>query len=84
MDSSDQQALTTGVVRRLGLDVGTLWLAHVALGGSASEQQIGDYCRGTGSLRQPDRDAVSQAVNEWESGTAVSLRAPYSFSQLTT
>ncbi|HJV97704.1 MAG TPA: hypothetical protein VJ617_01200 [Arthrobacter sp.] len=83
MDSADQQAITCGVIQELGLEFGALWLAHMALGGDASEEQLVNYCRGTGYLPAHNRDAVSQAVNEWDSGQAVVLRAPYSFSPMT-
>jgi hypothetical protein len=47
-----------------GLTLAELWLAYVAIGGSASQAQVAAYARG---LRCPDsyeHNLIAQAINE--------------------
>jgi len=83
MDEADQQALTGAVIRLHNLDIGSLWLDYVALGGDASEQDIRDYSLESGSLPEKERDALSQAVNECCAEADLGVRAPFSTSPMT-
>lgn len=82
MNASDQQALTCAVIREHGLDLGQVWLEHLALGGDASEEEIRDYSAGLASLSPKDRDALAQAVNEHCAAAGLLSRAPFSASLL--
>lgn len=82
MDAADQQVLTGAVIREHGLDMGRLWLEHLALGGDASEQEIRDYNAGLATLPPKDRDALTQAVNEHCAAAGLLSRAPFSGSLL--
>jgi hypothetical protein len=87
MDEQDQQALTGGVIQEHELDLAQLWLDYVALGGSATQQDIKDYSAGLTSLPAKERDILSQAVNERSDlqgrPREVLAMAPYSDSPLT-
>lgn len=83
MDGADQQALTCGVIERLGLDVEDLWLAQLTAGGTPSRSRFLAYCRSQGDLDCLARDAVSLAVNEMSAGNGSRLVAPYSFDRAT-
>lgn len=82
MDEVDQQALIGAVILEHGLDLDRLWLAHLALGGDASEQAIRDYSAGLAGLPVTDRDALAQAVNEHCVEAGLPARAPLSVSPL--
>jgi hypothetical protein len=82
VDAADQQALTGAVIREHGLDMGQLWLEHLALGGDASEEEIRDYSAGLAILPPKDRDALAQAVNEHCAAAGLLSRAPFSGSLL--
>jgi hypothetical protein len=78
----DQRALTIAIIERLDLDLGCLWIAHVALGGHASERQLTAYCQGLGKLPPSDRNLISHVINESETKFRLGLIAPYTFSPL--
>ncbi|AUZ33322.1 hypothetical protein C3B78_01705 [Arthrobacter sp. PGP41] len=82
MDAADQQALTGAVIREHGLDMGQLWLEHLAIGGDASEEEIRDYSAGLATLPPKDRDTLAQAVNEHCAAAGLLSRAPFSDSLL--
>lgn len=83
MDAADQQALTGAVIRLHNLDIGSLWLDYVALGGDASEQDVRSYSLESGVLPEKERDALSQAVNECCAEADLAVRAPFSSSPMT-
>jgi hypothetical protein len=84
VDSSDQQALTCGVIERLELDVSDLWHAQLAAGGTPNQAQFLSYCLFQCGLDSWARDAVSLAINEMNAGQGLLLRVPYSFDLDTT
>lgn len=78
MDEVDQQALTRAVIEEHGLELGQLWLEHIALGGDASEQDLRDYSAGRAGLSAKERDTLTQAVNEHCAAAGLPARAPFS------
>jgi hypothetical protein len=87
MDEQDQQALTAGIIQEHHLDLAQLWLAYIALGGNATQEEIKAYSAGLIGLPAKERDMLSQAVNEHadpHGGPRELLAmAPYSDSPLT-
>ncbi|TLM75519.1 hypothetical protein [Pseudarthrobacter sp. NamB4] len=83
MEEVDQQALTGAVIQEHGLDLGQLWLEHIALGGDASEQDIRNYIAGLSSLPPKERDTLAQAINEHCAAAGLPGRAPFGDSHVT-
>lgn len=76
----DQHAVTFDAIRRIGVDVGELWLYYLSMGGGVDEYEVDAYLHGLMRLPAVERDMISQAVNEMIDDICRGPRAPYSAS----
>jgi len=75
---ADQQILTAAVMREVGMSVPLLWVHYLSIGGSETENAVAAYLNGFSVLRAPERDLLSQALNELIMDSSSSLQAPCS------
>jgi hypothetical protein len=75
---ADQQILTTAVMHEVGMSVPVLWVHYFSIGGRETKSAVAAYLNGFGVLSAPERDLLSQALNELIMDSSSSLQAPCS------
>lgn len=82
MNESDQQILTSSVIREAKVGLRELWVHYLSLGGSKMPRVVADYINGRRELPVKERDLLSCVYNDLVLDSPSLPRAPYSHSPL--
>ena len=63
--------------RRIGLDIGDLWLSYFGLGGAAKPDEVQAYLRGAITFSTREHDVLAQAINDHSIDLGLDHPAPY-------
>lgn len=64
MYEKEQQALTSQVIKELGIKPRVLWLHYVSIGGDSDLHSVLGYIEDAGTLPARERDRLACAVND--------------------